>query len=236
MDRLGIISPLLPEAACLGTRPLKGTVYSAGKGVSVCVSGMGAERAARAAEELALSGMELLVSWGTAGALVTGLQAGDLIIPEEVIADAGPILKTDPKTRGELLHRLDNCPSNIYLGRIYQAAQVVRGSAEKISLHERYKALAVDMESAAIGAVAARRGLPFLVIRSIIDTLATPVPQAVLACTDNFGKVRILALLKSLSAHPGEIPGLLHLVASFRQSAQTLRWIGSRKEQLLTFS
>lgn len=233
MDRLGIISPLLPEAACLGTRPLKGTVYSAGPGISVCVSGMGAERAARAAEELALSGMELLISWGTAGALTSGLRAGDLIIPEEVVADAGPLLKTDPTIRGELLHRLDDCPSNIYLGRLYQAAQVVRGSAEKISLHERYKALAVDMESAAIGAVAARRGLPFLVIRSIVDTLVTPVPQAILACTDSFGSVRILGLLKSLGAHPGEIPQLLRLIASFRQSAQTLRWIGSRKEQLL---
>ncbi|HLB29948.1 MAG TPA: hypothetical protein VJN91_00305, partial [Gammaproteobacteria bacterium] len=175
-------------------------------------------------------------SWGTAGALATGLQAGDLIIPEEIVTDTGPILETDPRTRGELLHRLDDCPANIYLGRLYQASQVVRGSAEKISLHERYKALAVDMESAAIGAVAARRGLPFLVIRSIVDTLITPVPQAVLACTDSYGVVRILALLKALGAHPGEIPGLLRIAASFRQSAKTLRWIGSRKEQLFKFA
>lgn len=233
MDRLGIISPLLPEAACLGTRPRKGAVYSAGAGISVCVCGMGADRAASAAEELALSGMELLISWGTAGALTTGLEAGDLVIPEEIVDDAGHALKTDPTIRGQLLHRLDDCPANIYLGRIYQAAQVVRGSAEKIGLHERYKAIAVDMESAAIGAVAARRGLPFLVIRSIVDTLSAPVPQAVLDCTDSFGTVRTLALFKALGAHPGEIPGLLRLIAAFRKSAQTLRWIGSRKERLL---
>jgi len=235
LDRIGIISPLLPEAACLGPRPRPGMLYTAGSGISILVSGMGAERAARAAEDLVHCGMGLLISWGTAGALAADLQAGDLIIPEEVISGSGRSCPTDRTLRTTLLGRLDECPGSIFLGRLYNVSEVLKNSTEKMALHQKYKALAVDMESAAIGTVAARHGVPFMVIRVITDTLSVPVPQAVLKCTGPYGNVRIPALLFELIKQPGEIIPLARLASAFRQATKTLRWIGSRKEQILTF-
>jgi nucleoside phosphorylase len=64
--------------------------------------------------------------------------------------------------------RLPHC--HLHLGRIATVDRVIRSATERAELARETGALAVDMESDAIAAVAAAHGLPFCAVRAITDS------------------------------------------------------------------
>ncbi len=69
----------------------------------------------------------------------------------------------------------------------------------------------MDMESAAIAAVAERAGLRFIALRAIADPLETAIPHCALSSIDEFGRPRVFRLIMELARRPGEIAGLIKL-------------------------
>jgi len=116
----------------------------------------------------------LVVSAGVCGALAPHLRAGALIVPEAVVDAGGARLATA------------EVPGLPRSGTLLGVTAVVATPDAKTRLWLATGALACDMESAAILAWAATRGVPAAVIRKAKGLLRTPglsvLPEAELAC------------------------------------------------------
>jgi len=196
------------------------------------VCGIGAERAKLAAEKMINAGMEILISWGTAGALVDDIQPGDLIVPETIIATGGQIYQTSTGLRTVVVNQLNDCPGNIFLGQLADSIYVLTSITAKTSLHGHSGSLAADMESAAIAEVAAKHEIQYIAIRAITDSVEMALPEDLMNFINAYGQVRLSKLITTLLAHPGEITHLIKLAAGFRAAAKTLKWIGQRRNEL----
>lgn len=201
--------------------------------------GMGCERAARAALALVHQGAGALLCWGVAGALDPALRCGDVVIATEIISEAPLALRLPGLRPTALPAQARLRTSDAWRGELeaalLQAGPIVRGTilttrelACEATLKERLfresGAVAVDMESAAVGVVASLYGLPFMVLRVIADTASEslPTPLRAAAGLASPGPFGWLAWLPALCV-PTVWPGLLRLGRRYRQALQVLR-------------
>ena len=82
--------------------------------------------------------------------------------------------------------------------------------------------MAVDMESASIALAAKEAGVPFMVIRAIMDGVEMVIPRSVLNSFDKFGRVQPARLFSSLVRHPAELMALVRLCRNFQIARATL--------------
>src|SRR6266700_4272235 len=96
LSRAGVVAALDLEARSFSpwTRRRDG-LLEVGDGTLVAVSGMGRAAAVRAAGALVDAGATALVSWGLAGGLDPGLQAGTICLPSVVVSRDGAAFATD---------------------------------------------------------------------------------------------------------------------------------------------
>jgi len=83
-------------------------------------------------------------------------------------------------------------------------------------------AVAVDMESAAVAAVAQERALPFLAVRAIADPADMALPSAVMRAADAHGRINRPVLLAHTLLHFGQVGAMLRLASHFRAALRTL--------------
>ncbi|MFQ5701990.1 MAG: purine phosphorylase, partial [Acidobacteriota bacterium] len=179
MNRVGVVAGLQREADSF-RRGETASGHAAPR-VDVLVCGIGPDRAARAARRLFERGAGALISWGFAGGLSPELLPGDAVIPSAVMDPQGRRFEADPTWRGHLLARL-GMPTEDGPGMTLATTSMpLTSAAAKRSYHLHSGAEAVDMESAAVAAVAAEAGLPFLAIRAICDSVTEDLPPAALA-------------------------------------------------------
>jgi hopanoid-associated phosphorylase len=150
-----------------------------------------------------------VVSFGTAGGLVDALHPGDWIIGRAVIEDGPdkntPAMPCDAAWSETLRRAL---PTAVYADIAAVDAPVATMPAKR-ALHTATGALAADMESQIVARAARSHGLPFVCCRVIIDPVQRTLPPAALTSTRADGTVDLMAVLRSLAAHPGQLPGLL---------------------------
>ena len=117
------------------------------------ISGMGGERAARAARALIEAGATSLVSWGVAGGLNPELSSGTLLLPKHIARDGqkGKLL-TDERWRTHLHERLQS-ELSINSDPMLSVSAPVEVTEKKRRL-SRNEYAAVDMESYALAEVA----------------------------------------------------------------------------------
>lgn len=165
---------------------LKREVVRLGANAAPAVSGVGRERAARAAEELiARYPISALISAGFAGALSPALKVGDLVVDTSVAE-----------------WQMAAARHGARQGPVLALEHVVRTAAERARFAAT-GALAVDTESAAVAGVAARHGLPFANVRAITDTAARDLLLDWDNCPAPDGQFRLLPLLR----HAVHVPG-----------------------------
>ena len=231
--RIGIITALIPEAKCFVKRkPVPGMITPINGRISLCLCGMGAERASTAARKMIDAGFNALVSWGTAGALSADIEPGSLIIPETICSRDGKVYHTAARWRSSFIKQLQDCPADIYLGQLSDSIHVLTHGSEKYRVRQQTDALAVDMESAAIAETARQNQTPFLAIRAISDSATMSIPESVTKFTGPYGDVRVLPLILSLLQRPSDIAALITLARGFRAAARTLAWIGQRRDAI----
>lgn len=189
---IGIITGVRREAACLGGR------------WRVACSGADAGRAGELAARMVAEGVSGLVSFGLAGGLAEHLNPGDLVVPDRVTTEAGETYAPDPAWRTAVA---DGAYGGCLLALPYPLAtpEAKRRAATASG------AVAVDMESGAVGRVARDAGLPFLVVRAIADPLTRSLPPAALAAVGPEGEVRIGAVLAVLASAPAQVVDLTRL-------------------------
>ena len=148
----GIVAALPGEARALARLRARGTAQLA-DGTRLALSGLGHERAAATAKKLVDDGVDCLISWGSAAALLPVLAPGDLLLPETIVTGDGQRLNCDAVLIEAFGARFD-AGVRIRYGALAEASSVLANVAAKQVLHERTQAIAADMESAAIARVA----------------------------------------------------------------------------------
>ncbi len=158
-------------------------------------------------QDLVAKGADGIVSFGIAGAIDPALTPGTLVVPEAVIDQTdGASFATDADWRQAIAGRSEGIG-----GAMLTLAEAVTTPAAKARLFKQTAAVAVDMESAIAGRLAAERGLPFLVVRAIADDAEQSLPQAALAGVDAEGTVRPWATVAALMRRPGDVGALIRL-------------------------
>lgn len=226
--RVGIVVALAREARALAPEMAAaaglraGSIHSLSEAM-LTVSGMGWECALAGTRRLTQAGAAALASVGTAGALDPGLESGAIVLPEEVAVIGGKALATHPRWRAALAASLPR--AHLSAGRLLSTREPLGLRLDKAIARRETGCVAVDMESAAVAAVAAELGLPFIAVRVIVDTAAEDLPAAVLAAS-RAGQVSGVRLLAALARAPWEIAALMRLAGRFRTACRVLAGIG----------
>lgn len=188
--KLAFIAALGVECRSLRSRAPAGGAWL------ILQSGPGAERAAAAAARAIEAGARGLVSWGLAGGLDGALAPGAVVAPRRVRTEAGEAFAVDPDWHSSLVALADDFALDC--GDLLSVAAALETPESKRAAGAATRAVAVDMESAAIGAVAARARLPFVVLRVVVDGATDALPQGAEQWIDERGDRRAMATLRAV--------------------------------------
>lgn len=83
-------------------------------------------------------------------------------------------------------------------------------------------AAGVDMESAAVAAVAEAAGVPFLVLRVVLDRADQSLPSAILAAVNEIGQPRLAPMLYGLARYPIAVQSMARNLRLARHSLRLL--------------
>ena len=223
LNIVGIVCALASEARHLGpTVSLhEPSLASLADGTLVAVTGMGNSAAAAGSRALIAAGATALASWGMAGGLDPTLDAGAILLPNQVLGLDGKSFNTAQAWRDRLSEAVAAL-APVRSGKLVTCSRAIGSVADKAELFRATGAAAVDMESAAVGEVAERHQLPFIAVRVIVDSAADVLPRAVTAAADNEGHLQIWRLIGALALAPNELAPLIRLARRYRAANRSL--------------
>jgi len=140
-----------------------------GRRLAVLHSGVGAPLAAGLLEEVIAMGCQAFVVCGGAGALRPEITRGHLVVVESALRDEGTshhyaqparFIDSDPAAVAVLKATLDEHGVPYIAGRTWTTDAPYRETRKKIGARRAEGCLTVEMEAAALAAVAAFRGVP----------------------------------------------------------------------------
>jgi adenosylhomocysteine nucleosidase len=218
---VGIVAALDAEARTLGPIPRTGrNPHALPDGTLVYVSGIGAAAAEQAARALAAAGAAGLVSWGVAGGLDPALPPGTLLLPREVLDPAAGAAATTAPWRERLARALGR---ECVTGALLSSAQILSSLEAKARAFRDTGAAGVDMESFAVASVARAHGLPFIVVRAILDAAGDAIPPALLRAAARGASESVARLLPQLLLAPRDWPALARLARRLHRAQGSLR-------------
>lgn len=211
--RIAIVAALEAECASLRRAVARGAPWS------VVQCGPGEARAAAAAERALAAGAAGLLSWGLAGGLDESVAPGTVVVPRRVLGEGGAAYAVAGEWHERLAALADEVP--VSTGDVLTVRAALHSPREKRAAHATTGAVAVDMESAAIAAAAARAGVPFAVARVVVDGAADALPRAAEQWIDERGGRRWAPVLRAV-ASPAEWPVLARLGRRFAVANRVL--------------
>lgn len=153
-----------------------------GKPVVLCCAGMGKANAASTVQVLASRyGADRLIFSGIAGNMSSEIGVGDVVIGKEVvyhdaepdmICQSAPFLKEfagDPALIAAAEEACRALGVTSLTGKIATGDQFVGDSATKAAIAAKCAPDCVEMEGAAVSQIAARNGIPCVVLRAMSD-------------------------------------------------------------------
>ncbi|BFU95532.1 MAG: putative Adenosylhomocysteine nucleosidase [Nitrospira sp.] len=212
----------------------------AGHSYRLIQTGVGPESAARVAKTVMdAHAMESIISAGFACALVPA-QVGDLMIGTQSISARsedhwkvqGDVVSCDEVLKEQMRALAWEAGLPVRTGRFVSVPIVVGQAQEKRCLSQAADAVALDMESQALGAVAWQRGVPFAIVRTVSDLLDEDLPLDFNQFLRPFGWPKGL---RQVLAHPGSLAGLNRLRKQSGLAAERLtdlftRYAASRRD------
>ena len=192
-----------------------------GKNIFLCLSGIGHKSSFDATKKLIKLNVDALISWGIAGATCDLVTTGDLILAKTIIKD-GKSYNTSDEWCKKIIYHFKDSPHRILNKDIVSTGEICATSVEKMRLFKKTKALAIDMESAAMAELAIENNLDFIVIRAIADSEVLNIPDAVIKNIDNYGRIKIIRLIRSCMLNPSQINQIVLLAKSYKKSLKSL--------------
>lgn len=219
---VAIIVALASERACVDARLADDRMTM----LMVKQSGPGPENAAAAARAVAESGADALVSLGLAGGLDSRLRAGVAIVPDRIILASGATLVTDSGWKTRIVRAIGGELATDE-GALLSADTVLDTPDRKSAAAATTGAVAVDMESGAIAAVAADAGLPAVAIRVVADSAADTLPPGIERWIDSSGRRRAAPIVAA-ALSPAQWPVLAALARRHGVAQRALKTVAKR--------
>ena len=205
---------------------------AANREVIVVTGGIGPRRTQHTLDQFIETPFSALFSIGCAGALVPGLTTGQLVlapdvsmheINEEMRSDETCLQRfpVDPQLLSYTRTAAAKAGVPTADGSLFTSPKILFTPEEKAQRGQETGAIAVEMESGVHAAFAAKRGLPFLVLRVILDGVDMWLP-IVKGLTTPDGDVRALKAAMHVATHPRHLPALLALKRSRAVAAHAL--------------
>jgi nucleoside phosphorylase len=187
--------------------------------VTVLQAGIGPQRARAALATIRDIG-DLVVSLGFAGALVDAAAPGDLVVPGAVVWDDEGVLRRYEVPPAVAAAATAHVPAELAAravrGALWSSPMVVETPAAKRAAARRFGAVAVEMETAALIAVAAERDAAVLPIRAILDGVDVSLEDVPADLAVSWtARARLLA-------RPRTWPGVVALARFVPRAARTL--------------
>jgi adenosylhomocysteine nucleosidase len=179
-----------------------------GHPVSVLLTGIGRQNAEKSLREfLATNSPELVLTCGFAGGLNPALKLGD------VLFEIG-------NRKSEIGNQL--VAAGAKPAKFFCADRIATTVAEKKKLRDETGADVVEMESAAIHAVCAERGIPCATVRAISDTANEDLPLDFNALAKPDKSLDCAKLFLAIAKSPGKVGALMELQRKTRFAAEQL--------------
>ena len=183
-------------------------------------SGPGPDRVSVACNDLNNDKITGIVSFGIAGGMDPKLRSGSVLLPKAVVTADGAFFQTDDTWRRSVAK---NWPVAREQSRQLGVNKLIKSTDEKMQLFQATGAHALDMESHVIAAYAKKRGIPFLILRSIADSAKDTVPEIALAGMNKNGRATALSLLRKLIQHPSSLTQVAKLAYSSNTAMRALK-------------
>lgn len=210
MPIIGVITGVRTETEPL--RPILGHPHAP----VLRYSGARPRVAETAVEELLRLEVDGLLSFGSAGGLDPACEPGDMVIANKVIDQSNRSWTCDETWVAQLEHAL-----SIGSGYVYGSDTMV-SVARKQQLHTQTSACAVDMESHVVARKAAEQGIPFAVLRAIVDPHDFEIPGWVSDSVRPNGTVSLLPIISGMCMFPWHIGRLASLGAHNKRAMSSL--------------
>lgn len=170
----------------LTVQPYGGVDYHCGrlgdKQVVVCCAGMGKANAAATTQVLITKfGAQRIIFSGIAGNMSSVISIGDVVIGSEVVyhdAEDGMISQSapftseyhgDPQMISAAMAACEACGATYLVGKIATGDKFVGDAATKNAIAALCEPDCVEMEGAAVSQIAAKNGVPCVVLRAMSD-------------------------------------------------------------------
>lgn len=165
VERLGAVEIARNSCACMEI-PIYRAGYQ-GREVALLPSLVGAPGCVGTLEELFFFGVEKVVLFGSCGVLDRSIANCGLIMPTSALRDegtsyhyapAGDEIEVNPKYREDFCRILARHNCSCVEGKVWTTDAVYRETAEKVARRREQGCICVDMECAAVAALARFRG------------------------------------------------------------------------------
>ncbi len=218
MLKVGVITGLQSEADCLRN-------ITSELDLKILVSGVSPTRAEALARKLGEIRCDLLISFGTAGALRHVIKTGDLLIPAWIKQKSGGGHETNAGMRAQLLQAAREALPELAVidDALLGTDTLIGGEKEKLLAGKKYGAGAADMESHRIAMAAEAHGLPLIAVRAVLDDVGTELPDFVNSWVTPEGKPDYAKALAGAVLSPRIIPKLASLAGLSRTAHRSLR-------------
>jgi adenosylhomocysteine nucleosidase len=211
--------------AASGIRGFHGEV--AGREMIMVATGVGPRRARETARRAfdTFQNIEIVIGTGVVGALSSGLEPGDIILADRILASgddcAHPVssIEIDDSLLREFRRALSTAGIKYSTGPLLTTPRALT-TEDKRRAKEHSGAITVDMETAAIAAEAAARGLPFVCMRAVLDAVDDEVFGADLA--DEHGSINPLRAAAWFVANPRAAMWLPRMMRNLSVSTRSL--------------
>ena len=196
-----------------------------GREIVLVRGGMGPRRAEHAVDEFTDTPLAAVYSVGCAGALVPELSVGQLVLAPAVRMFDGAGRLTTCEADPRLLADVQSAARQAHVattdGAVFTSTRVLPTPGKKRACAVRTECVAVEMESGVHARFAAGRGLPFAVVRVILDSLDMVIP-AMRGVIRPDGGIRPVAAFRHLAVHPWQTGSLMRLQRCRKQAADTI--------------
>ncbi len=219
--KVGIIAAMPAELkTAIGQKLRQGEIREINRNLIACCSGIGPKQSAASTSKLLESGAEGIILWGTCVALVSALKPGMLVIATGIQAEQGTIYRTQPDS-GYLETALSG-KLEIKTENLAESSILLCSPKEKKDLAIKTNAVAAEMEGASVAVICRNAGIPFIMIKAVLDTYEMELPGWMPAAIRADGSIPASKLISTLIQHPRDIFKLIKIGKCYKKALLAL--------------
>lgn len=165
-------------------------------------------------------GVERIAIIGFSGGISPGLRPGALLVGKHIVENGDPGPDPDRVWSERIAKQI-----GVRAATILTVDRILCTPRSKMELWaglSQDRPAAADLETAAMGAVAAAHGVPFVVIRAISDPAEEPLPLDFNDCLDQSGRISRARVVARAALDPSLIAPLWRLRGRARTCSQRL--------------